>query len=259
VQANSLQALICQAELAGGQSAQSPDARAIADASQGASSAEGLISSLMQAGAGNMHDTRIKQIQQQAERGGWSDNDRQMVSALRKDQSGKALDARSMSGLSMSRPGGGGGYEGGGRRMGGGGGDALTQLAEMLAKYKASSEYNNRPLGPGADANYGKLARSEAAAGMEMLGPLYAELMKQKKLETQMMNTQANEASKSRSGIRGTGMNVESGGRGDNSDSASFSQTESHNSRQYGGVRDEALKAALAYMKIKAPHLLGSL
>lgn len=260
----SLGDLVNQAQQDGGVQSQDPAARALAVAAMRKGN---LVENLQSAGEGNALDGRIRQIQQQAERTGWTDEARNAVRDMRNFQSGAALDARSLGQLNFNTEGGGGGSFGGG---GGGGivpGDDLMTLAQLIGKFKGSLDYNRQVrTGVGADPNMNAWAQSQSTGPLSVLEPLYAKLMEQKDLETEILKNKAQEArnaSQPRIQIgRLGGDDMDMGGGGFGMDRPRMGpplRAPEQGGGQYDKVRDAALRAALQYLTKQNPHRIGNL
>lgn len=255
---NSLQeamnSLVESANQQGGASAQDPAARAVYQASQQKGD---LMSNLQQMGAGGMLDPQIRQIQQQAERNGWTEQDRRLVQGLRKYQSGGAQDARALEKVNITPTGSGGGnYSGGGSSGGSMGGDELSMIAQLLGKYRGNLDYNTHNQSVGMDANFNKSIVSEDSQMVGALQPLYDELLKQKKLETRLMSSKARESNRPPARMAEFG-NRESMANSMNNSWSIRRDDEVEDANR--DVRRQALEAALRYMKINNPHRTGSI
>ena len=194
-----LEGLTKQAQAKGGTSAQDPDSRAIASAQ---AMGGDLIENLQRMGQGSALDKQIMQIQRQAERTGYTPENRALINQMRQFQSGAAQDARSMGKISFTPSGGGGGYSGGGGRMAG---DPLTMLAQLLGQYKGARDYNMNTTAVGADNNLRRSLVMEQGATTENLEQVFEEMMKQKRLETNLLQDRMNQSQRASKSSHGTG------------------------------------------------------
>lgn len=252
-----LEGLTSQAQRSGGSRSQSPDARAIAAAD---SMGGDLVDNLQRLGAGNAFDSKIRDVQKQGERSGYTPEMRQMINQMRQFQTGAAQDARSMGKISFT-PGGGGGYGGGGGSRGMAG-DPLTMLAQLLGQYKGARDYNMNTTAVGADNNLRRSLMMEQGATTENLEQVFEEMMKQKRLETGLLQDrmkQSQQASKQSHGTgqigvqgispqrpsRPFGNDMRSPGGNWNSRSSGSGSSSWSSSGSGRGVHDSAIAAAL--------------
>jgi hypothetical protein len=183
--------LVGVAQSQGGADAQDPAARALSAAGQMGGD---TLSNLQRLGADNVFDDKIREIQSQAERSGWTDKSRSLVKDLRNFQSSGAQDAHSTQRVTFSGGGGGGGggYSGGERQMAGGG---LEMLAQLLGKYKGNSRYNDATQGVGINQQRRSALMSEDGAAIEELDPVYQEMLRSQRLQNDGLAQQLSQSS----------------------------------------------------------------
>jgi len=230
----------------GGTQAQDPHARTMTRLG-GMVKDPGDIQQLRAAGAalgdGSVLDSKIRELQREGEKGGFTDELRAQIAGLRQTQTDMTQDARSMKQFSIKPSGGGGGGFAPGRGVGvaGGGGMNLASIAEALAAYKAQLNFNQSS--PFADGSQNRLAQLEQREQIGQLQKLYDMLMEREKMQTEMMREQqyAQRAAMQKANTGGGG--VFGGQReGDNDDDP------------YKAVRDGVVSAAMQYMRKRNPH-----
>lgn len=178
--------LVSQAIAQGGVKAQDPSARALGAASQMKGD---VVSNLVGMGRGDFADSRIRQLQAQGESKGYTPDLRNAINSLRMGQSNMAQDARSMKSLDFKPSGGGRSSSGGGFSVAQG--DDLSTIAQLLAQYEGNLDYNKGLRGSvGLDHNYNNDITTQDSSMVGRLKPIYEELMKQKRMQTDLLSQQ---------------------------------------------------------------------
>lgn len=207
----------------------------------------GLGVTLPQLARGDLLDGKIRAIQQQAERTGWSPNDRQLISEMRKYQQAGAQDTRAGGGITIAtggarRGGGGGGQEGKSNMAG----DPLSFLAQLLGQSSSTiaREQETGFMRPGAMQEI-----SAERARYAELKPLMDQLMEQEKLKSQAMRMQLQGSRRSGGSGSGGGADVSLVGRPRQSGGLTYRSPEQEPERPaedpWARVRAQAVAAAL--------------